>query len=139
MLFRSQATFSDRALKDLSRAGFTPLMCQPNNDSAWVMLAPMVHKPSKAEEEGKLGTLAYQLLAARMGETLISHKSKLVVQGDASATAQNVAKFIAGLLADTGPGANIDIQGDENQLVLSIRTGKDLLGGVELQLGINLT
>lgn len=133
-----QAIFSDRALKDLSRAGFTPLMCQPNNDSAWVMLAPMVHKPSKAEEEGKLGTLAYQLLAARLGETLISHKSKLVVQGDANASAQNVAKFMAGLLANTGPGANIDIQGDENQLVLTIRTGKDLLGGVELQLGINL-
>ncbi|MBZ0136951.1 MAG: type VI secretion system contractile sheath large subunit [Planctomycetes bacterium] len=133
-----QAIFSDRALKDLSRAGFTPLICQPNNDSAWVILAPMLHKPSKAEEEGKLGTLAYQLVASRLGETLISHKARLVVQGDANASAQNLAKFVAGLLADTGAGANIDIQGDENQLVLNIRTGKDLLGGVELQLGIKL-
>lgn len=133
-----QAIFSDRALKDLSRAGFAPVMCQPNNDSAWVMLAPTVHKPSKAEEEGKLGTLAFQLLAARLGETILGHKPKLMVQGDASGTAQNFARFIAGLLANTGPGANIDIQGDENQLVLNIRTGADLLGGVELQLGINL-
>ena len=133
-----QTVFSDRALKDLSRAGFTPLMCQPNHDSAWVMLAPMVHKPSKAEEQGKLGTLAYQLLATRLGETILGHKPKLVVQGDANGTAQNFAKFIGGLLANTGPGANIDIQGDEQQLVLTIQTGKDLLGGVELQLGINL-
>jgi type VI secretion system ImpB/VipA family protein len=132
-----QAAFSDNALKDLSRAGFTLLMCRANHDSAWVMLAPMVHRPSKVEEEGRLGTLAYQLLAARMGEFILRHKRDLIVQGDASATAQGFAKFIAGLLADTGPGAKIDIRGDEQQLVLNIRTGRDLLGGVELQLGIS--
>jgi type VI secretion system protein ImpC len=133
-----ETTFSDRALKDLSTAGFAPLMCQPNNDSAWVMLAPTVHRPSKAEEEGKHGTLAYQLLAARMGEMIMRNKGKLIVPGDMQGSAQNFAKFLAGLLGDTGPGANIDISSQETTLVLSIRTGRDLLNGAELQLGVNV-
>jgi type VI secretion system ImpB/VipA family protein len=133
-----ETTLSDRALKDLVKAGFTPLMCQPNNDSAWVMLAPTVHKPSKAEEEGKLGTLAYQLLAARIGEMLMRNKAKLVVGGDLQASAENCAKFLGGLLAETGPGANINIGAQGQTLVMNIRTGRELLGGVELQLGINV-
>lgn len=133
-----EAVVSDRALKDLSRAGFTPLLCQPNNDSAWVILAPTVHKPSRAEEDGKLGTLAYQLLAARMGEMILRAKSRLIVQGDAEASAQNIAKYVAGLIAETGPGAGINIEGGDGQLILSIQTGRELLGGVTLQLGVNL-
>jgi len=133
-----ETTLSDRALKDLVKAGFTPLMCQPNNDSAWVLLAPVVHKPSKAEEGGKLGTLAYQLLAARIGEMLMRNKAKLVVAGDLQASAENCAKFLAGLLAETGPGANINIGAEGQTLVMNIRTGKELLGGVELQLGLNV-
>lgn len=133
-----QAVFSDRALKDLSRAGFTPLMCQPNNDSAWVMLAPTVHLPGKAEEEGKFGTLAYQLLAARMGELIVSNKGRLAVPGDMQAAAENYAKFLAGLLADTGPGAAVDIGSEGATLMLKLRTGRNLLGGVELRLGVNL-
>ncbi|MCA8937558.1 MAG: type VI secretion system contractile sheath large subunit [Planctomycetes bacterium] len=133
-----QTTLSDRALKDLSKVGFTPLICQANNDSAWVMLAPTVHKPSKAEEEGKLGTLAYQLLAARMGEMIMRNKGKLIVPGDMQGSAENFAKFLAGMLAESGPGANIDITSQGSTLVLSIRTGRDMLGGAELQLGVNV-
>ena len=129
---------SDHALKDLSKSGFTPLLCQPNNDSAWVILAPTVHRPGKAEEEGKHGTLAYQLLAARLGEMIMGVKGKLAVPGDMEASAQNFAKYLAGLLGDTGPGANIDISADGPTLVLSIRTGRDLLGGAEIQLGVNV-
>lgn len=133
-----ETTLSDRALKDLSKAGFTPLICQPNNDSGWVMLAPTLHKPSKAEEEGKLGALAYQLLAARMGEMIMRNKGKLIVPGDMQGSAESFAKFLAGLLADTGPGANIDITSQGATLVLSIRTGRDLMNGAELQLGVNI-
>ena len=133
-----ETTFSDRALKDLSKSGFTPLICQPNNDSAWVILAPTVHKPSKAEEEGKLGTLAYQLLAARLGEMIMRNKAKLVVPGDMQGSAENFGKFLGGLLAETGPGANVDISAQGGTLVLSIRTGRDLLGGAEIQLGVNV-
>ena len=113
-------------------------MCQPNNDSAWVMLAPTVHKPSKAEEEGKLGPLAYQLLAARLGEMIMRNKGKLVVPGDMQGSAENFGKFLGGLLAETGPGANVDIGAQGGTLVLSIRTGRDLLGGAEIQLGVNV-
>lgn len=133
-----KARFPEAALKALSRAGFTPLIAQPNNDSAWVLLAPTVHLPSKEEEKGKLGTLAYQLLAARMGEIIMRAKANLVVAGDLETSAQNFAKFLSGLLADTGPGANVDISSQGNTLVLNIRTGRELLGGVEMQLGVNV-
>jgi type VI secretion system protein ImpB len=131
-----ESAVSDQALKVLAKSGFTPLMCQPNNDSAWVLLAPTVHKPSKAEEQGKLGTLAYQLLAARIGEMVMRAKATLVVAGDMEASAQNFAKFLSGLLGNTGPGANIDISAQGSTLILNIRTGRDVLGGVELQLGV---
>jgi len=133
-----QAPISDRALKDLARCGFTPLMCRPNHDSVWVLLAPTVHRPSRAEEQGKLGTLAYQLLAARMGELIVRNKGKLVVAGDLEASAQNFAKFLAGLLGDSGPGANIDISAQGDMLLLNIRTGANMLGGVVLELGVKL-
>jgi type VI secretion system protein ImpB len=131
-----ESPVSDQALKVLAKSGFTPLMCQPNNDGAWVLLAPTVHKPSKAEEQGKLGTLAYQLLAARLGEMIMRAKSALVVAGNMEASAQNFAKFLSGLLANTGPGANIDISAQGPTLVLNIRTGREILGGVEIQLGV---
>ncbi|MCB9895887.1 MAG: type VI secretion system contractile sheath large subunit [Planctomycetes bacterium] len=133
-----EATFSERGLKDLVKSGFTPLIAQPNNDAAWVLLAPTVHKPSKAEEEGKLGTLAYQLLAARLGEMIMRNKGKLVVPGNMQGSAENFGKFLGGLLAETGPGANVDISAQGGTLVLRIRTGRELLGGAEIQLGVNV-
>jgi hypothetical protein len=41
-------------------------------------------------------------------------------------------------LANTGPGANIDISAQGSTLVLNIRTGREILGGVEIQLGVGV-
>jgi len=133
-----QALLSDRHLKDLARAGFTPLIAQPNNDAAWVILAPTVRLPSRAEEEGKLGTLGYQLLAARTGELVIRAKQGAVVPGDVQASAANMGKFLAGLLEGTGAGSGAEISLDGDTLVLKLRFGRDVLGGVEMVLGVGV-
>jgi hypothetical protein len=133
-----QALLSDRHLKDLSRAGFAPLMAQPNNDSAWVILAPTMRLPSKAEEEGKLGTLGYQLLAARAGELLVRAKGQIVVAGDVHASAERMGQFAAGMLEGTGGGAAAEINLEDETLVLRMRFGRDVLGGVEVVLGLRL-
>jgi predicted component of type VI protein secretion system len=132
------ALLSDRHLKDLSRAGFAPIMAQPNHDSAWVLLAPTAHRPSKAEEEGKLGSLAYQLLAARLGEIVVRAKGRLAVGNDAGAISANFEKYIGALLSDTGAGASVLARVKGDTLEIALRTGRDVLNGVELQFGIGL-
>jgi type VI secretion system ImpB/VipA family protein len=133
-----QALLSDRHLKDLSRAGFTPMIGQPNNDSAWVIMAPTVRLPSRAEEEGKLGTLGYQLLAARAGEMLIRAKAQIVVPGDVHASAERMWQFAAGMLEGTGGGAGAEVHLEGETLVMRMRFGRDVLGGVELVVGLGL-
>ncbi len=132
------ALLSDRHLKDLNKSGFTPLMAQPNHDSAWVLLAPTVHRPSKAEEEGKMGSLAYQLLAARIGEAVIRAKGLLSVPNDADATVSKVESFLNALLSNTGPGATAMARVNGGALEIAIRTGRDVLNGVEMQFGVGL-
>ncbi|MBK8207657.1 MAG: type VI secretion system contractile sheath large subunit [Planctomycetes bacterium] len=133
-----RALLSDRHLKDLNKSGFTPLMCQPNNDSAWVLLAPTVHRPSKAEEEGKLGTVAYQLVAARIGEAIVRAKQRLSVPNDVDATVSNIEKYVGALLSDTGAGASVLARVNGSTLEIALRTGRDVLNGIELQLGLGL-
>jgi type VI secretion system ImpB/VipA family protein len=132
------AVLSDRHLKDLNKSGFTPLMAQPNHDSAWVLLAPTVHRPSKAEEEGKMGSLAYQLLAARIGEAVIRAKGRLSVPNDADATVSKVESFLNALLSNTGAGATAMARAQDGVLEIAIRTGRDVLNGVEMQFGVGL-
>ncbi|HEX5052850.1 MAG TPA: type VI secretion system contractile sheath large subunit [Planctomycetota bacterium] len=133
-----ETVLSDHALRDLSRAGFTPLTCKPNHDSAWVLLAPTVHRPGKNEQHARRGTLAHQLLAARIGEMIVRNKAALVVPGDMQGSAANFTRFLSGLLADTGPGAAVDVQPQGTTLVLAMRTGSRVLGGTELQLGVDV-
>lgn len=136
--FPLEALLPDRHLKDLSRAGFTPLMAQPNHDSAWVLLAPTAHQPSKAEEEGKHGALAYQLTAARIGEAIMRAKGALMVANDAETTVTNFENYLNALLSDTGAGATAMARVRGDTLEIALRTGRDVLNGVELQLGLGL-
>jgi hypothetical protein len=65
-------------------------------------------------------------------------KPRLVVAGDLEASAQNFAKFLEGVLSSTVPGAGLNISSQGQSLTLNIRTGKEVLGGVEIQLGVNI-
>lgn len=133
--FPLQAILPDRHLKDLTRAGFTPLICQANHDSAWVILAPTVHRPSRAEEEGKMGSLAHQLLAARLGEAVMRGKARLM-QADTAEAAQAFEEYAKAVVSDTGPGHDAAALVREDYIELHIRTGREVLNGAELQFQI---
>ncbi|MBX3461249.1 MAG: type VI secretion system contractile sheath large subunit [Planctomycetes bacterium] len=133
-----KALLPDAHFKDLVKAGFTPLVTQANNDAAWVLLAPTVHRPSKAEEEGKLGTLAYQLLAARIGEAVVRAKQRLSVPNDEEATVNNFERYVNALVSNTGTGATAMARVQGGQIQIALRTGRDVLNGVEMQLALGL-
>lgn len=133
--FPLQTILPDRHLKDLTRAGFTPLICQANHDSAWVILAPTVHRPSRAEEEGKMGSLAYQLLAARLGEAVMRGKTRLM-QADVTEAAQAFEEYAKAVVSDTGQGHDAAALVRDDYIELHIRTGREVLNGAELQFHI---
>ncbi|MCF6228546.1 MAG: type VI secretion system contractile sheath large subunit [Planctomycetes bacterium] len=132
-----QSTMPDNAMKDLAKGGLTPLTCQENHDSAWLTLAPVIKLQDK-NDDPKEATLAYQLFAARLANLLVDAKGNLVVSGDEAASAENYAKFLTGMLAGTGPGASVDIEVDSASLLFHIKTGRALLGGVGIKLGVPL-
>ncbi|MEE9310827.1 MAG: type VI secretion system contractile sheath large subunit [Planctomycetota bacterium] len=132
-----QSTMPDNAMKDLAKAGFTPLTCQENNDSAWLILAPVIKLQDKNDDPKEV-TLAYQLFAARLANLLVEARGDLVVGGDNDASAENYAKFLTGILAGTGPGASVDIEVGASSLLFHIKTGRALLGGVGITLGVPL-
>lgn len=133
-----QAIFSEDHLKDLSRAGLAPLLAQANNDAAWLVLAPVLRRVTRAEEEGKMNTLAYALLAARLGASVSVAKARLVTVNDADRTQVNFEQYLEGLLSDTGPGAGSDVRIADGAIHLTLRVGKAVLNGVELRFSLPL-
>ncbi|MBX3473992.1 MAG: type VI secretion system contractile sheath large subunit [Planctomycetes bacterium] len=136
--FPLQAILPEQHIRDLARAGLTPLLAQPNHDSAWLLLAPVLRRVSRAEEEGKMNTLAYALLAARLGASVGMAKARLVAVNDADRTRVNFEQFLDGLLSDTGPGAGSDVRIADGAIHLTLRVGKAVLNGVELRFSLPL-
>lgn len=134
-----QALFPEDAVRALARAGVTTLVGQPNHDSAWLIAAPVLRKPSRAEEEGKMNTLAYALLAARLGAAVGLAKARLAVVNDADRTRVNFEQFLQGLLSDTGPGAGASVTLADGSIHIGLRVGRAVLGGVELNFSLPLS
>lgn len=137
--FPLQALFPEDAVRALARAGLTTLVGQPNHDSAWVVAAPVLRKPSRAEEEGKMNTLAYALLASRLGAAVGIAKARLAVVNDADRTRVNFEQYLEGLLSDTGPGAGAAVTIADGAIHLQLRVGRAVLGGVELNFSLPLS
>lgn len=132
-----QAILPDSHLKDLARCGLIPLACQANHDSAWVLVAPVFRQATRAEEQGKVNSLGYAMLASRLGALVTRAKGRLVVVNDPDRTQVNFEQFLEGLLSDTGPGAGADVRvGDA--LELTLRVGRTILNGVELNMALPL-
>ena len=132
-----QAIVPDNHLKDLSRSGLIPLACQANHDSAWVLAAPVARLATKAEQQGKVNSLGYALLASRLGAMVTRARGRLVVVNDPDRTQVNFEQFLEGLLSDTGPGAGADVRVGE-VLELTLRVGRIILNGVELHMALPL-
>jgi len=133
-----QALFPEDAIKDLSRAGLTPVLGQANHDSAWLVAAPVLRLPSRAEEEGKMNSLGYALLAARLGASVATAKARLVAVNDEDRTQVNFEQFLDGLLSDTGPGAGASVRIGDGAIHLTLRVGRAVLNGVELNFSLPL-
>jgi predicted component of type VI protein secretion system len=126
-----QALFPEDAIRQLARAGLTPLLAQPNHDSAWVVAAPVLRRPSRAEEEGKMNTLAWALVAARLGAATGQASRHLADPGDPERTRQRLEQYLQDLLSDTGAGAAAGVSLARDVLQVQLRVGRDILGGLE--------
>jgi hypothetical protein len=60
------------------------------------------------------------------------------VPNDADATVSKVESFLNALLSNTGAGASAMARVQNGVLEIAIRTGRDVLNGVEMQFGVGL-
>ena len=143
-----EAMLSGQLAEDLAGSGFTPLICKPNRDSAYVLWAPMLHRPevygdAAATAASRAMThLPYQLLASRISETISSNIPQL---RSASLSADDlgnaIGKLLEQLVANTGAGAGVavEVQKEANesgkrQVDLGIHTGEEILNGADVRL-----
>ena len=143
-----EALLSGQLAEDLAGSGFTPLVCKPNRDSAYVLWAPMLHRPevygdAAATAASRAMThLPYQLLANRISETISSNLPRL---HSASLSADDlgnaIGKLLQQLVATSGAGASVAVEvhteSDESgkrQVDLVIHTGKEVLNGADVRL-----
>ena len=109
-----------------------------------LLRAPSIHEAAQFgnreqanQDSHKLSSLPYQLLAARIAEATLRHKSALVVDNRQNVIKRRFEQFFAAFLGATGPGAaasvTIEPKGDDHWVHCTVRTGDRVLGGTELQ------
>jgi type VI secretion system protein ImpC len=146
-----QAFIPEALARDLAAAGFVALTCAPEGDSAYVFRAPVAHRPEAFTEDRAtdtsraMHTLPYHLLLSRIADALATNRAGLVGGRPPQEAQQALQAFLAGLVADTGHGAGAVVTlgphpGDADRMLaeLQIRTGREVLGGVEVNLAIPL-
>lgn len=138
--------------EDLAGSGITAVICKANRDSAYLLQAPMLHRPEVYDDEAAttasrdMNKLPYQLLASRISNVISMNITRLRAS---SRSAEELGAAIGGLvqhlLGNTGPGAGIGVeiqkQIDESghrQVDLTIHTGNRLLSGANLQLSFRV-
>ena len=143
-----ESLLSGQLAEDLAGTGFAPLICKPNRDSAYVLWAPMLHRPEVYDDATATAAsramtyLSYQLLANRISEAVASNLPRLRA---ASLSADDLGNAIGHLLqqlvANTGAGAGVAVEvhkeaddSGKRQIDLGIRTGEKVLKGADVQL-----
>lgn len=145
-----EALLPDAHADDLAATGILTLMAQPNLDAVTLLRGPSANKPARGKTDLEttanrlMSALAYQMLAARLGDMLVNNKARLAT-GKPAEIEGRFEQFISGLLASTGAGAGVAAQvqpdkTDPNRQVLIVRakTGKNVLTGVELNFAFRL-
>ncbi|HBP22766.1 MAG TPA: hypothetical protein DEA08_33925 [Planctomycetes bacterium] len=137
-----EARLSQDCLEDLAAEGIAALTARKGRDAVLLPRTPLVHRPSK--EERAQSHLGYQLLAARLGEAVLTHKAKLSGLGPEQVLAA-FERYLQQLVATTGPGGGVVVQGmpdpeDSQRLLVGMtaRTGRAVLGGVDVHLGVRV-
>ena len=139
-----EAAFGEATIEALAEAGIMTLTCVRGRDEVVLLRAPSIHEAAQFgnreqanQDSHKLSSLPYQLLAARIAEATLRHKSALVVDNRQNVIKRRFEQFFAAFLGATGPGAaasvTIEPKGDDHWVHCTVRTGDRVLGGTELQ------
>lgn len=128
------------AAASLANAGLIALLGQANRDIARLVRVPSV-RTARADPTGDLprtGTFDYQLLVSRLIRQVEGNADLIFAAGSASGIRDAMERFLVGLL---GPGAEVRVtletdDRDEQVLAIRIGTGRDILGGVAVELDL---
>jgi predicted component of type VI protein secretion system len=143
-----ESMLSGQLAEDLAGAGFTPLICKPNRDSAYVLWAPMLHRPEVYDDAAAtaasraMAHLPYQLLANRISETVASNLPRLRAASlSADELGNAIGRLLQQLVTDTGAGAGVAVEVQKEtdksgkiQVDIEIHTGVKVLNGAEVRL-----
>lgn len=125
------------AVEALAEVGVLALTGPRDRDAARITRAPTAHRAPQ-DEPRWLSGLPYQLVATRIAGALMRAKDRLTAAHDPEQVCERVERFAAGLVGDTGPGAGARAKLVGSEVEVEIRTGRNVLGGVSLVLGLNL-
>lgn len=139
----------DKLAKDLAAAGIMSLSCPPQGDSAYLLRAPVLHRPEHYSEQDatadsrRKATLPYQLLVARVADLLGRSKDALVGGDRTEAEIQQALQaFLLLLIADTGPeaGVGVELSRSQGRLLadLHLRTGRKVMNSVSVNFTIGV-
>jgi hypothetical protein len=136
-----EAPLSLEAVEALNDIGVLSLTGPRDRDVARITRAPTAHRAPE-DEPRFVSSLPYQLVAARIASGLLSARERLVAGGDPEGARQRVERYALALVGDTGPGASATatlVEGEAGpEVEVEVRTGKAVLGGVTLGLGLAL-
>jgi hypothetical protein len=113
---------------------------EQNRDAGLVIRTPTARLAEGGEPLERVN-LAYQLFAARLGETVLRNKARLSQgSGGADQLRQRFHTFLSGVVGDTGPGAGVkvDVQSGADGMIvqMTIRVGRAVMGGTELSMAV---
>lgn len=127
---------AERHTDDFAAAGVIALTYTSRSDQVVVTRAPVVRKAPSGEPP-VFTSLAYQLVATRIAETLLRAKGRISgsTPEELGARWQDYALAVIG---DTGPGGGVGARVEDGVLSLRIVTGHEVLNGAEFRLGFSV-
>ena len=143
------APLTQSGTESLSDAGIMPLCGQPNRDAAFLFFARTAHRPGRfaGDDDGSIArlfsSLPYNLLASLIAKLLWQQKPALTLGFSEQDAARNIGRYLNGIVEDSGLGAHAqtklgqDEEGN-NFVSVSVRTGRGVLGGVDINLDLPL-
>jgi type VI secretion system protein ImpC len=127
-------------IEDLASAGIMALFTPLESDSAYLLRAPTVHQVSN-----KGGHLAYMLMTTRVVQHVEALMPQLRGLNSIEEIRRGLEQSLEALLANTGLGASTAVlvrpdpdRSDLLEAQLTLRTGRGVLRGAELELNFRL-
>lgn len=127
---------AERHVDDFAGAGVIALTYTARSDQVVVTRAPVARK-APAGEPPVFTSLAYQLVATRIAETLLRAKGR-ISGGSPEELAGRWQDYALAVVGDTGQGCGVGARVEGGVLSLRIVTGHQVLNGAEFRLGFSV-